>query len=621
MGFIFGVVNLNGGSVNPEDVRTLGKAVQWDDFENKIEINSSYGWGYCWNKKRAPKAGFYTSERVAVLCDARIYNNDELKQSFEFELPEEAFVKAYSKWGDTFADKFSGDFAAVIIDFQQQKVLLVRDHIGVRPLTYSVKDDLLIFASHEFGIAKSNLVDNAISESTLIRSFFPFKKQQYSSSIFRNIKKITPGFLFAITAGRFENIEYWQPSKIKKNKALSFNAAVLSLRQHLLQSVQVRITSGNIGAHVSGGIDSSGVAAILANCIENKGRLRGFSWSPEEKQDDVKGVNEKQFVNDFVRDKQIPVNYLFCEGKTNIDDFILPEFEQMPIEIYTMRQLCQYDICSLFSGWGGDEFVSLSLRGAINHFIFRLKIRSLYRWIKSRGIKAALYIVKRDILPVLLPFGLFDSSMYKNRILKYYKLKFIFKNYECFCFCRRRHFYGFGNRKKLMLRLLYNYHLPQRMDSWALFGEQYGVEYKFPLLDKDLLNFWFTIPIRFTYEGMIPRFLYKEAMAGILTDSIRNRNTKDEDIFQQYWFRNYLKLKKELARRPEMFSDSSYLSFFKSCKFYQNTIDNTENIVKVYMDMYDIRFFLRYKSLVEKYVATNPYCMKKQKTNSDKETL
>jgi hypothetical protein len=116
MGFIFGIVNLKGGSVNPEDVRTLGKAVQWDDFDSRIAIDSSYGWGYCWNKKSMPKAGIYTDERVAVLCDARIYNSDDLKQSLEFEQSEEAFAKAYLKWGDVFADKFNGDFAAVIID-------------------------------------------------------------------------------------------------------------------------------------------------------------------------------------------------------------------------------------------------------------------------------------------------------------------------------------------------------------------------------------------------------------------------------------------------------------------------------------------------------------------------
>ena len=385
MGFIFGIVNLKRGTVKSEDVRTLGKAVQWDDFDSRIEINNSYGWGYCWNKKRAPKAGIYTSERIAVLCDARIYNIDELKQSLEFEQPEEAFATAYLKWGEVFADKFNGDFAAVIIDFQQQKVLLVRDHIGVRPLTYSIKDDLLIFASHEFGIAKSDLVNNALSEEALVRTFNLHKRQEYQLTVFEYIKKIIPGYVTSITSDKTGNTKYWIPEKIKSNKSLTFEMAVSCLRKNLIKSVHVRMEQGKLGAHVSGGFDSSGVAAIIADYIDNKERLKGYSWSPQSFDENVEGLNEKKFIEDFSFDKNIQIDYLTYDGHDNIDDFILPEFEQMPNEIYTMRQASQDDICSLFSGWGGDEFVSLSLRGAINHIVFRFKLRSLFRWIKDLG--------------------------------------------------------------------------------------------------------------------------------------------------------------------------------------------------------------------------------------------
>lgn len=621
MSFIFGIVNLKGGPIKSEDVRKLGKAVQWDDFDSKIEINDSYGWGYCWNKKRAPKAGIYTSERVAVLCDARIYNGDELKQSFEVEQPEEAFAKAYLKWGTGFADKFNGDFAAVIIDFQQQEVLLVRDHIGVRPLTYSVKDDLLIFASHEFGIAKSNLINNALSEEALVRTFNLHKRQEYKLTVFKYIQKIVPGYVTSITADKIVNKKYWMPEMIKSNKFLTFEMAVSCLRKYLIKSVQVRIEQGMIGTHVSGGIDSSGVAAILAESIDHKDRLKGYSWSPESNDGDVDGLNEKELVDEFAKQRKIEIAYLLYKDSANIDDFILPEFEQMPIEIHTMRQACNDDISTLFSGWGGDEFVSLSLRGSINHIVFRLKLLTLFRWIKHWGVKATIARVRGEILPSIVPFRLSKMAVYKQNGCNFFQSPFVIKHWRAFFFHTEKHIYGFGDRKGFMFRLLYRYHLPQRMDSWALFGERYGIEYKFPLLDKNLLEFWMTVPIKYTFEQMHPRFLYREAMKGILVDSVRLRQGKEEAVFYQNCVDRDSRIKKILEKKPSLYETSPFLSFFNTNEFYKCTVKEPEDMKAFIVGMYDIRFFLRYKSLVEKYVATNPYCMNKKKKNSDSENL
>lgn len=622
MGLIFGIVNLKGGAINPEDVRKLGKAVQWDDFDSKIEINSSYGWGYCWNKKRAPKAGIYTSERVAVLCDARIYNSDELKQSFEFEQPEEAFAKAYLKWDTGFADKFNGDFAAVIIDFQQQKVLLVRDHIGVRPLTYSIKDDLLIFASHEFGIAKSNLANNALSEEALVRTFNLHKRQKYKLTVFEHIKKNIPGYVTSITSDKIENMKYWLPEKIKSNKSLTFEMTVSCLRKSLIKSVQVRMEQGIIGSHVSGGIDSSGVAAILADNIDNKERMKGYSWSPESSDGDIDGLNEIELVNEFAKHKKVEIAYVSSCRISNVDDFILPECEQMRIEVHTMRKASEDNTVSMFSGWGGDEFVSLSLRGSINYIVFRGKLLMLVRWIKKWGLRATLARIKSEIFPAIVPFGILEFSLYKkiNR-LRYFKVLFIIRHWHLFFLNVKKNNYGLGDRKGFMVRLLYNYHLAQRLDSWALFGERYGIEYKFPLLDKYLLEFWMTIPIKYTIEQMYPRLLYREALKGILVDSVRLRQGKEEAVFYQNCVDRDIRIKKILEKSQSLYETSPFLNFFKANEFFKCTVKEPEGMKAFIVGMYDIRFFLRYKRLVEKYVATNPYCMKKQKTNSDSENL
>ena len=89
-----------------------------------------------------------------------------------------------------------------------------------------------------------------------------------------------------------------------------------------------------------------------------------------------------------------------------------------------------------------------------------------------------------------------------------------------------------------MLNLLKNYHIPERMDSWSLYAERYGFEYKYPLLDKELLEYWFSIPVKHTYKNFETRLLYREAMKGILTEKIRKRTDKGEGARIAYSLKN-----------------------------------------------------------------------------------
>ncbi len=359
---------------------------------------------------------------------------------------------------------------------------------------------------------------------------------------------------------------------------------------------------GILGAHVSGGIDSSGVAAIVADSIDNKSRLRGYSWSPGKEIDDVQGLNEKALIEDFANEKEIQISFLSYDDNKLIEDYILTEFEQMPIEIHTMRQACKDGVTSIFSGWGGDEFVSLSFRGSINYIIFRFRLLSLLRWIKCFGIKSTLSRVIGEILPLFVPFGILSPFHSERKGFKFFKKSFIIKHWRLFFFNRKSNLYGFGDRNGLMLKLLYSYHLASRMDSWAIFGEKYGIEYKFPLLDKQLLEFWFTVPLKYTCEGKIHRYLYREALKGILNEPIRMRMDKNEAFFQENNRQHKLKIKDKLANTPGLFSEYKQLSFLNSIEFQKLALSKDEDQRILNRGLQDIRLILRYGKLVEKYL-------------------
>ena len=157
-----------------------------------------------------------------------------------------------------------------------------------------------------------------------------------------------------------------------------------------------------------------------------------------------------------------------------------------------------------------------------------------------------------------------------------------------------------------MLNLIKLYHLPDRMDAWSINAEKVGIEYRYPLLDKDLLEFWFSIPIEYTYRGFEKRILYKEALKGILTESIRLRNEKSEAVFMYFLLHCNRQAFPYLANVLESTPKNSYIPFFKHNVYQQkvNRILNTaKNTQKAEIHTYaDLTNYLRYLNLYHEYI-------------------
>jgi len=601
MSFIYGIINFDGKPVALEEINNLATSVKWDAFVEQTELTENYALGYCHHPERESKAGMFRFKDCIVLADIRIYNVQELKKIFDFESPEEAFVKAYLKWGLQCANYINGDFAAVLIDNAKKEVLLFRDHIGARPLTYFFQENQLVFASHEFGLVQSKLVKTSLSEERLIIDFFQ-TKGNYQQTVFENIFKVKPGYSVSFSSLLKQENQYWKPELIKKNKTLFFDEAVFQLRQLLINATLQRIESGKTGVHVSGGLDSTGVASVLADYIEDKSELIGYSWSPEKLEETFEGIDEKEFIEAFSIEKKVAIKYLKLGENEFSKDAIIPEFEKMHIEHPTMKAAGKDEVKTLFSGWGGDEFVSLSTRGIYNHLFFSFKWKTLVRFIVKTGIKSSIMRFRTEVLPVLIPFGLLHIYRPKDwSILRYLKFKFIAKHWKNIFFNRTKNIFGYGDRTGLMLNLLYNYHIPDRMDSWALHAEKYGFEYKYPLLDKAVLEFWFSLPIEFTYCNMQSRFLYREAMKGILTEKVRLRRDKGESLRIAYTQKNQKDSLKYIQNLFLSISKQDHLAFFRSEFFIKGFNKGDKN--KTRKKANRLTFYLRYVELTKKYFS------------------
>lgn len=600
MSFIYGIINLDQQTVNDAALHSLATAVKREGFQEHAINAKNYALGYCHHPERKPKARIFEYENLIVLADIRIYNTPELQTHFSFESPEEAFAKAYLKWGLDCANYVNGDFAVVVYDQNKNEVHLFRDHIGTRPLTYFFDGNQLIFASHEFGIAKSKIINNQLSETKLINDFFQ-KKGNYEQTVFETILKVKPAFSISFSTNTKQENCYWNPKKINLNKAISFNNAAQELRTLLVDATKNRIESGKNGVHVSGGLDSTGIAAILADTIADKSQLIGYSWTPQKFEGEFEGVNEKVLIETFAAEKKVTINYLQLEENGLCKDFMIPEFEKMSIEHPTMKAAAKDQVSTLFSGWGGDEFLSLSTRGTYNHLFFNFQWKTLVRFILKTGIKPSIMRFRTEVLPILIPFGLLPVYRSSNKsTVKYLEPNFKQKHLKKIYLNSKKNIFGF-NRKQFVINLLNNYHIPERMDSWALHAERYGFEYKYPLLDKKVLEFWFSLPIEFTYQNMQSRLLYREVMKGILTECIRVRRDKGEGLRISYT--------KQKRKEDKAFIQEQFLSLDKKEHlpyFHYEAIKKiVEKSTEIQSDQKEFAtlLYLRYVALTKKYLS------------------
>ncbi len=546
-------------------------------------------------------------EKAAVVADIRIYNQEELRRNFDFSSPEEALAKAFFTWGKDCANHINGDFAAMIFDRSCRELHLLRDHMGARPLVYQVMGSRVLFASHEYGLAKSGLCHTTLSEEKLVDTFFRFKKR-YAQTDFRNIKKVIPGHLVSFSGGGLcRTHKYWSPERIRKDYSLTFDSAVDRLRNLIVSATKSRMESGKTGLHVSGGIDSCGIASIVADHTPDKHLLTGYSWTPEIFEEPVEGTNEREFTEAFSSDKTIPVKYLNLNEHEMAKNSVLPEFPTMPFEHPVMQMAGKDGIEVLFSGWGGDEFVSLSMRGIVNHLFFSFKWRTLIRYCREKGIRSVLSQFRTDILPFLVPFGIIPVYQVQRigwSDIRLFKASFLLKHLKQFSFYKKTNFYGRGNRTKLSLNLINMYYLPERMESWAIHAERYGFEYKYPLLDKDVLEFWFSIPVEYTYQDFQSRLLFREAMKGILAEKIRTRKDKGEAIRIAFTFREFNNGIKYLESLFRSLSPQEHLPCFHTValsKIFNTPLKNNslKNIRRI--NFYTL--YLRYVLLRKKYMT------------------
>jgi asparagine synthase (glutamine-hydrolysing) len=229
--------------------------------------------------------------RHAIIFNGEIFNHPELRRDLEggyaFQTDHsdtETILAAYLRWGDDAWVRLEGMYALAIWDKLEKRLVVARDPIGIKPLFVTEQKGGLAFAS-EINALRAFPDHRFELDGDGVDNFFCFGHTLAPRTIFRGVFPLEPGHVLRIgPKGGSQIRRYWQP-KIEVRQGLGENEWVEETRARVLDSVKKHMLSDvPVGAFLSGGVDSSAVAAAMARSSGSnfKAFTVGFPGSPRD---------------------------------------------------------------------------------------------------------------------------------------------------------------------------------------------------------------------------------------------------------------------------------------------------------------------------------------------------
>ena len=458
-----------------------------------------------------------------MVADARLYG------AFTEE-PSAALWQQLTTEGPKGCASLHGDFAAATWD--GEALLLIRDHVGVRPLQYTVREGAYI----AFASLPAALIDTGLAEPGLDADVLETWGLSYGApgerTPVKQIRSVLPAHWVRMGKAGRETGRYWRQSL---GRYLSHRTPAREvadeMRRLVDQAVRRRLPpTGPGAAHISGGIDSTSVAVLAARALAETDRaLHGYCLR-EDPEEGLRWVDESQHA-ELVAAQEPNItlkgfgtrDWLTLYSETALHPATLQCIHPDEAEERILGDVADHGVGVLLSGWIGDQVASW--RGITNsHELVRtldlaLLPRALARESarsgrsRARVLLGALY---RAINPPPMlgrpgPRQIATARAILGDILRVSDAAIERVADEAPSRDTRAQRRG----------RLEHWWIEKQLEIFAQKGARYGISYAFPLADRDLIDFAIQIPGRFYETETHNRAIYRHAMAGVLPDRVR----------------------------------------------------------------------------------------------------
>ena len=547
MGIQFGMWNFDGQPVAPELLKTVCAITStYDPGVPVVESSGSLGVLLHRDSGDYPKALRIDSRArnlqtdVIVAWDGRLDNAEEIASQVHVErlgsLADADVVKsAYQNWGSGCFRKFVGDWAVAIWDAAHQRVILARDFAGVRQLYFSrqtgslswctVLDPLLHFRKDNFQFCDEYLIGYL---STLPQS---------NLTPFLGISAVAPGSFVVVQARNTSIEDYWKFNPAHRTRYSNDAEYEEHFRTVLRQSVKRRLrSSAPVFAELSGGMDSSSIVCMADNIVSEgddaSAKLETISYYDESEPN----WDEAPYfaVVEHQRDRAGKhLNLGSMRGfliQPDREDFCpLPGRDRFTLQLGKLisDSMPAGHMCVLLSGLGGDEFL-----GGVPNPVAELQdlfvqlrwvplLKCLTQWSleRRRPWIHLLFEATEEFLPQAI------RRLYKQPRIPPWISHSVRKRYRESLECQMKRVTFRDGSPSFQANVNTFEHISRQLGCYAP-SRHTRFTFTYPYLDRDLLEFLFSVPRSQVLRPGQRRSLMKRSLAKIVPEQILQRRRK-----------------------------------------------------------------------------------------------
>lgn len=452
-----------------------------------------------------------------IVYNGELYNTHELRQdlsdrgyTFDTASDTEVLLTAYLEYGPDFPKLLNGIFAFAILDPVKNCLLLGRDRAGVKPLFYTVLDDLVVFSSEIKGLLCWPRFRPVLDRDGLNEIFSLGPARTSGCGVFRDVKEVLPGHWLLASDSGIRQTAYWKlesrPHEDSYEETVEKTAFLIedSVRRQMVSDVP-------ICTFLSGGVDSSLVSALCARELKKKNQqLTTFSFDFAGNQEnfqanDFQPSQDRPYVEKMVRYLDSDHHFLECDTRTQAE---LLEASVLAHDLPAMADVdsSMLYFCSLVS-----PYCKVALTGECADEIF-----GGYPWFhKEACFQAETFPWTMDLKArqVLLDDGFLADLGMEEYVHNAYQTSLaqvpvLFG--ESLVEARRREI-SYLNLRWFMQTLL------NRMDRTSMYN---GLEARVPFADHRIMEYLWNVPWEMKARDGIVKNLLRQAGCGKLPEEI-----------------------------------------------------------------------------------------------------
>jgi asparagine synthase (glutamine-hydrolysing) len=528
-------------------------------------IDPKSGWQPIWNE----------DQTVAIILNGEIYNYQSLWKDLETKghkfrsnhSDTETVLHGYEEWGYEVVQKLRGMFAFCIYDQKKDQLFVARDRLGIKPLYYTKVDSKLFFASEIKALLKATDKQYTTNKSALHNYLYYRTHDHLEETFFKDIFRLPAGHYMIIDSGGniSSKTRYWNPEiNLEFSGTKTDGQYADELREQFVDSVESHLISDvPVGVTLSGGLDSTGVVSVMSKLFSEKhtdlhtSNLLTFSAVyPGDSIDESNYIDIAAEYTHAEQHKITPTADLFWD---EINDWIYtqeePTISSAPYAIYSvMREASKY-VKVMLSGQGGDELFA----GYIPYFASYIS--------SARASHKYLEIAREMISGFDLYINYFKQKLRskKSNSNEISMTGFINQDY----FINERFIHKLDpNLNSRLFQDITKYSVPNVLRYEDKNAMAFSIETRVPFLDHKFVEYVFSLPIDQKIKHGWNRYVYRNAMKGLIPEEIRLRRKKiGFTTPENRWLRS---------------KSINILAIFESPEFASRGIFNAQKIISDY---------------------------------------